>query len=151
MKDVDNRIFTFSSECLLNNKHKQQRKHTVSLLLHIFQNCKGCSCNMQDNKYTFTIKKDAEEGKLRTIQAQLKDELIRVHLHNDNHDESKEQSCLKYCSCNRVHQIAESIYEKQKSMLFLLVTSVQSKFKLPSQIDRLQTFSYIKTTRVMYR
>ena len=44
---------------------------------------------MQDNKYTFTIKKDAEEGKLRTIQAQLKDELIRVHLHNDNHDESK--------------------------------------------------------------
>ena len=44
---------------------------------------------MQDNKYTFTIK-DAEEGKLTTIQAQLKDELIRVHLHNDNHDESKE-------------------------------------------------------------
>ena len=44
---------------------------------------------MQDNKYTFTIK-DAEEGKLRTVQAQLKDELIRVHLHNDNRDESKE-------------------------------------------------------------
>eukprot|EP00223_Ostreococcus_mediterraneus_P008093 CAMPEP_0179707324 /NCGR_PEP_ID=MMETSP0937-20121108/4800_1 /TAXON_ID=548131 ORGANISM="Ostreococcus mediterraneus, Strain clade-D-RCC2593" /NCGR_SAMPLE_ID=MMETSP0937 /ASSEMBLY_ACC=CAM_ASM_000575 /LENGTH=48 /DNA_ID= /DNA_START= /DNA_END= /DNA_ORIENTATION= len=29
---------------------------------------------MQDNKYTSTIK-DAEEGKLRTVQAQLKDEL----------------------------------------------------------------------------
>jgi hypothetical protein len=86
---------------------------------------------MQDNKYTFTIK-DAEEGKLRTIQAQLKDELIRVHLHNDNRDESKEQSCLKYCSCNRVHQTPALIYEKHKSMLFLLVTSVQSKFKLPS-------------------
>ena len=40
---------------------------------------------MQDNKYTSTIK-DAEEGKLRTIQAQLTDELIRVRLHNDNHD-----------------------------------------------------------------
>ena len=106
---------------------------------------------MRDNKYTLTIK-DAEEGtKLRTVQAKLKDELIRVHLHNDNHDESKEHSCLKYCSCNRVHQTAESIYEKHKLLLFLLVTSVQSKFKLPSQIDRLQTFSYIKTTRVMYR
>ena len=77
---------------------------------------------MQDNNYTFTIK-DAEEGKLRTVQAQLKDELIRVHLHNDNHDESKEQSCLKYCSCNRAHQTAALISEKQKSFLFLLVTS----------------------------
>ena len=102
---------------------------------------------MQDNKYTFTIK-DAEEGKLRTIRAQLKDELIRVHLHNDNHDESKEQSCLKYCSCNRVHQTPESIYEKQDSMLLLLVTSVQRKFKLPSQIDGLQTFSFMETTKV---
>ena len=151
MKDVDNRIFTFSSECLLNNNVKRQRKHTVSLLLHIFQHCKGCSCNMQDNKYTPTIK-DAEEGtKLRTVQAQLKDELIRVHLHNDNHYESKEQSCLKYCSCNRVHQTAKLTYEKQKSMLFLLVTSVQSKFKLPSQIYGLHTFSFMKTTKVMYR
>ena len=89
---------------------------------------------MRDNKYTLTIK-DAEEGtKLRTVQAKLKDELIRVHLHNDNHDESKEQSCLRHCSCNRVHQTPESIYEKQDSMLLLLVTSVQSKFKLPSQI-----------------
>ena len=70
MKDVDNRIFTFSSECLLNNNVKRQRKHTVSLLLHIFQNCKGGLCNMQDNKYTFTIKDG--EGKLRTVQAQLK-------------------------------------------------------------------------------
>jgi len=49
---------------------------------------------MQDDKYTSTIK-DAEEGtKLRTIQAKLKDELIRVHLHNDNHDESKERAIL---------------------------------------------------------
>ena len=80
---------------------------------------------MQDNNYTFTIK-DAEEGKLRTVQAQLKDELIRVQLHNDNRDESKEQSCLKYCSCNRVHQTPALIYEKQKSMLFLLVASVQT-------------------------
>jgi hypothetical protein len=80
---------------------------------------------MQDNKYTFTIK-DAEEGKLTTIQAQLKDELTRVHLHNDNHDESKEQSRLKHCSCNRVHQTAELISEKQKSMLFLLATSVKT-------------------------
>ena len=83
MKDVDNRIFTFSSECLLNNNVKQQSKHTVSLLLHIFQNCKGCSCN----NCTFIVKN--AEGKLRTIQAHLKDELIRVRLHNDNHDESK--------------------------------------------------------------
>ena len=44
---------------------------------------------MQDNKYTFTIKDG--EGKLRTVQAQLKGELIREHLHDDNHDESKEQ------------------------------------------------------------
>ena len=100
---------------------------------------------MQDNKYTSTIK-DAEEGKLRTVQARLKVELIRVHLHNDNRDESKEQSCLKYCSCNRVHQTAALIYEKHKSLLFLSVTTVQSKFELPSQIDGLQTFSYIKTT-----
>jgi hypothetical protein len=121
MKDVDNQIFTFSSACLLGNNIKQQRKHTVSLL-HIFQNCKGCSCNIQDNKYTFAIK-DAEEGKLRTVQAQLKDKLIRVHLHNDNHDESKEQSYFKTCSCNRVHQTARLISAKQKSMLFLLVTS----------------------------
>jgi hypothetical protein len=106
MTDVDDRIFTFSSECLPNNNIKQQRKHTV-LLLHIFQNCKGCSCNMQDNNYTSTIK-DAEEGKLRNVQAKLKDELIRVHLHNDNRDESKEKSCLKYCSCTKVHQTAES-------------------------------------------
>ena len=43
---------------------------------------------MQDKKYTSTIK-DAEEGtKLRTVQAQLKDELIRLRLHNENHDES---------------------------------------------------------------
>jgi len=105
---------------------------------------------MQDNRYTSTIK-DAEEGKLRTVQAQLKDELIRVHVHNDDHDESKEHSCLKYCSCNRVHQTAESTSEKHKTMLFLLVTSVQNKFKLPSQIDGLQTFSYIKTIQVMYR
>ena len=144
MKDVYNRIFSFSSEFVPNNNIKRQRKHTVSLLLHIFQNCKGCSCNMQDNKYTPTIK-DAEEGtKLRTVQAKLKDELIRVHLHSDNHYESKEQSCLKYCSCNRVHQTAKLTYEKQKSMLFLLVTSVQSKFKLPSHIDGIKTFSYIK-------
>ena len=106
---------------------------------------------MQDNKYTFTIKKDAEEGKLRTIQAQLKDELITVHLHNDNHDESKEQSCLKYCRCTRVHQTPALIYEKQKLMLILLVTAVNSKFKLPSQIYGLQTFSYIKTIQAMYR
>ena len=86
---------------------------------------------MQDNKYTFTIK-DTEEGRLSTVRAKLKDELIRVHLHNDNRDESKEQSCLKYCSCNRVHQTPALIYEKHKSMLFLLVTSVQSKFKLTS-------------------
>jgi len=66
---------------------------------------------MQDNNYTFTIK-DAEEGKLRTVQAQLKDEPIRVHLHYDNHYKSKEQSCLKHGSCNRVHQIAEVISEK---------------------------------------
>ena len=66
---------------------------------------------MQDNKYTSTIK-DAEEGKLRTVQAQLKDELIRVHVHNDDHDESKEHSCLKYCSCTRVHQTAKLISEK---------------------------------------
>mmetsp|Transcript_8949 Transcript_8949/g.30211 ORF Transcript_8949/g.30211 Transcript_8949/m.30211 type:complete len:106 (+) Transcript_8949:1223-1540(+) len=105
---------------------------------------------MQDNRYTSTIK-DAEEGKLRTVQAQLKDELIRVHVHNDDHDESKEHSCLKYCSCTRVHQTAESTSEKHKTMLFLLVTSVQNKFKLPSQIDGLQTFSYIKTIQVMYR
>ena len=106
---------------------------------------------MQGNKYTSTIK-DAEEGtKLRTIQAKLKDELIRVHLHNENRDESKEQSCLRHCSCNRVHQAAKLTYEKHKSMLFLLLTSVQSKFKLPSKIDRLQTFSYIKTTQVVYR
>ena len=102
---------------------------------------------MQDNKYTLTIK-DTEEGKLRTVQARLKVELIRVHLHNDDHDESKEHSCLKYCSCNRVHQTAESIYEKHKPLLFLLVTSVQSKFKLPSQIDGLHTFSFMKTTKV---
>ena len=51
MKDVDNQIFTFSSECLLNNNIKQQRKHTVSLS-HIFQNCKGGSYNVQDNNYT---------------------------------------------------------------------------------------------------
>jgi len=79
-----------------------------------------------------------------TVQAKLKDELIRVHLHNDNHDESKEQSCLRHCSCNRMHQTANLISEKQKSMLFLLVTSVQSKLKLPSQIDGIKTFSYIK-------
>ena len=43
---------------------------------------------MQDDKYTWIIK-DADEGtKLRTIQAKLKDELIRVHLHNENRDES---------------------------------------------------------------
>ncbi len=147
MKDVDNRIFTFSSACLLNNNVKRQIKHTVSLLLHIFKTSKGCSCNMQDNKYTFTVK-DAE-GKLRTVQAQWKDELIRVHLHNDNRDESKEESCLKYCSCTRVHQTPALIYEKQKLMLFLLVTSVQSKFKLPSQIDGLQIFSYMKTIQVV--
>ena len=137
---MDNQIFTFSSECLLNNNVKRQRKHTVSLLLHIFQNCKGCSCNMQDNKYTWIIK-DAEEGtKLRTVSAQLKDELIRVHLHSDNQCESKEQSCLKYCSCNRVHQTAELTYEKHKPLLIhrRLLTS------LLSQIDGLQTFSYIK-------
>jgi hypothetical protein len=137
MKDVDNRIFTFSSACLLNNNVRRQKKH-------IFQNCKGGSCNMQDDKYTWIIK-DAEEGtKLRTVQAKLKDELIRVHLHNDNHDESKEQSCLRHCSCNRVHQTAKLTYEKHKSMLFLLVTSVQSKFRLPSHIDGIKSFSYIK-------
>ena len=92
---------------------------------------------MQDNKYTFTIK-DTEEGRLSTVRAKLKDELIRVHLHNDNRDESKEQSCLKYCSCTGVHQTPALIYEKQKSMLILLVTAVNSKFKLPSQIYRLQ-------------
>ena len=32
--------------------------------------------------------------------------------------------------------------KNKKSMLFLLVISVQSKFKLPSHIDGLQTFSY---------
>ncbi len=31
LKDVDNQIFTFSSESLLNNNIKQQRKHTVLL------------------------------------------------------------------------------------------------------------------------
>jgi hypothetical protein len=108
MKDVDNRIFTFSSECLLNNNVKRQKKRTA-LLQHIFQNC---SCNMQDNKYTFTIKKDAEEGKLRTVQAKLKDEPIRVHLHNDNHDKSKDKSYLKHCSCTGVHQTAQLISEK---------------------------------------
>ena len=93
---------------------------------------------MQDDKYTSTIK-DAEEGtKLRTVSAQLKDELIRVHLHNDNHDESKERSCLKHCSCDSVHQTAELTYEKHKPLLIhrRLLTS------LLSQIDGLQTFSY---------
>jgi len=93
---------------------------------------------MQDKKYTSTIK-DAEEGtKLRTIQAKLKDESIRVHLHNDNHDESKEKTYLKHCSSNRVHQTAELISEKHKPLLFhrRLLTS------LLSQIDGLQTFSY---------
>ena len=105
---------------------------------------------MQGNKYTSTIK-DAEEGtKLRTIQAKLKDELIRLRLHNENRDESKEQSCLKYCSCNRVHQTAELISEKHKPLLFLLVILVPRKFKLPSQIDGIKTFSYIKTIPVMY-
>jgi len=64
-----------------------------------------------------------------TVQAKLKDELIRVHLDNDNHDESKEQSCLKHCSCNRMHQTADLISEKQKSMLFLLVTSSKANSK----------------------
>ena len=102
---------------------------------------------MQDNKYTFTIKDG--EGKLRTVQAKLKDELIRVHLQHDNHDASKEKLYLKHCSSNRVHQTAESTSENKKSLLFLLVTSVQSKFKLPSHIDGLQTFSFMKTTKVM--
>ena len=43
---------------------------------------------MRGSNYTLTIK-DTEEGKLRTARAQLKDELIRVHLHNDT---SKEKS-----------------------------------------------------------
>ena len=43
---------------------------------------------MRDSNYTLTIK-GTEEGKLRTAQAKSKDELIRVHLHNDA---SKEKS-----------------------------------------------------------
>jgi hypothetical protein len=40
---------------------------------------------MRDSNYTLTIK-DAEY-KLRTAQAKLKNELIRVHLHNDKSKE----------------------------------------------------------------
>jgi len=108
MKDVNNETFTFTSECLLNNNF--DNTENILSLLQIFQNCKGCSFTMQDKDYTLNIKDD--KGRLRTVQAHLTDEMIRVNIHNENHDAYKQKS---YCSCSKVHQVTETS-DKQKSL-----------------------------------
>jgi len=108
MKDVNNETFTFTSECLL-NKNSDNTENILSLI-QIFQNCKGCSFTMQDNVYILKIKDD--KGRLRIVQAHLTDEMIRINIHNENHDACKQKN---YCSCNKVHQITE-MSDKQKSL-----------------------------------
>ena len=108
MKDVNNETFTFTSECLLNNNF--DNTENILSLIQIFQNCKGCAFTMQDNNYTLNI--EDNKGTLRTVQAHLTDEMIRVNIHDKNHDACKQQG---YCSCHKVHQVTE-MSDKQKSL-----------------------------------